>query len=82
MIGGNDSGASTGFDGHVGDGHACLHGEFSDGLSCKFDGGSGASGGTDDFADVKDDVFGGDAGGKGVVYADKHVFGLGLGEGL
>mmetsp|Transcript_20544 Transcript_20544/g.37685 ORF Transcript_20544/g.37685 Transcript_20544/m.37685 type:complete len:378 (+) Transcript_20544:1084-2217(+) len=82
LVGSNDSGACTGLDGHVGNGHAGLHGEFFDGLSGEFDGGAGAAGGADDSADVEDDVFGGDARFEGAVDADEHVSGLGLGKGL
>mmetsp|Transcript_21506 Transcript_21506/g.62977 ORF Transcript_21506/g.62977 Transcript_21506/m.62977 type:complete len:454 (-) Transcript_21506:323-1684(-) len=82
LVGSDHSGAGAGLDGHVGDGHSRLHGQRFDGGAGEFDGRAGASRGTDEAADVKDNVLGGDALPEFAIDPDEHVLCLGLGEGL
>mmetsp|Transcript_3834 Transcript_3834/g.8867 ORF Transcript_3834/g.8867 Transcript_3834/m.8867 type:complete len:264 (+) Transcript_3834:1075-1866(+) len=52
----DESGSGTGLDRHVGDTHSSLHGQRPDGASGEFNNGSCTTGGSDDTANVEDDI--------------------------
>ena len=56
VVGRDHSGAGTGLDAHVADGHAALHGEGADGGAGVLDDVAGGPGGADVADDVQDDV--------------------------
>src|SRR5579871_1214134 len=82
LVGSDHSGAGSGLDAHVADGHAAFHGESADGGPGVFDDVAGGSVGADLADDVEDDVLGGDAEGKVAVDGDAKGLWLGLREGL
>mmetsp|Transcript_9517 Transcript_9517/g.15831 ORF Transcript_9517/g.15831 Transcript_9517/m.15831 type:complete len:334 (-) Transcript_9517:244-1245(-) len=82
VIRSNDSSTSTSFNGHVGDGHAGLHTELLHGSSTKFNGVSGSSSGSNNTANVQNDILGSDTIWKVTVDGNQHVLGLGLGQSL
>mmetsp|Transcript_325 Transcript_325/g.486 ORF Transcript_325/g.486 Transcript_325/m.486 type:complete len:200 (+) Transcript_325:186-785(+) len=61
IVGCNNSSTRTSLNGHIGNGHPGLHGEGFDGASGKFDCVACTAGGSDEAADVEDDIFGRDA---------------------
>ena len=81
-VGGDHSGAGSGFDAHVADGHAAFHGEAADGGAGVLDDVAGGSGGADLADDVEDDVLGGDAGGECAFDVDAEGSGFVLRQGL
>ena len=82
LVGGDDTGAGACLDGHVGNGHAGLHGERLDCGACELDRATGATGSSDNATDVEDDVLGGDTFIKLSIDTDEHILCLGLGQGL
>ena len=82
LVGGDDTGAGASLDGHVGDGHARLHGQLLDGVTRELNDGAGTARRADDADDVKDEILAGDSLGELALDGDAHVLAGGLEEGL
>jgi hypothetical protein len=82
VIRSNDTGTGTGFNGHVGNGHASLHGEGFHGTSGKFNGVTGTSSGSNDSNNVQNKILGSDTLLEIPVNANEHVLSLGLSQSL
>ena len=74
------AGPGTGFNGHVGNAHTCLHGKVPDGAAGEFDDASRSTGGTNDSANVQHNVLGRNGWIELAVNLDQEVLALDLRE--